>query len=88
VREMTTPEANERNLDHELAALPVRDADPDRVARIRALCLEALDRSRQRQRARDEAAALRRARLEAWAATGLAALFIAAAVERALEVYL
>ena len=85
---MTNPEADERTFDHELAALPVHDADPDRVARIRARCLEALDRPRRKQEARDQAVALWRARLEAWAATGLAALFIAAAVERALEVYL
>jgi len=84
---MTTPEGTETMLDRELAGLPVRDADPERVARIRARCLADLARSRQRRAARAEATALWRARAEALAATGLAALLLAAAVERALEVF-
>jgi hypothetical protein len=84
---MTTPEGTEAMLDGELAGLPVRDADPERVARIRARCLGDLARSRQRQAARAGATALWWARAEALAATGLAALFLAAAVERALEVF-
>ena len=72
--------------DVELAGLPVRDAGPERVAKIRAVCLAALERSREKQAARRRVTSHWRVRLEALAATGLAALFLAAAVERALEI--
>lgn len=72
--------------DAELAGLPVRDAGPERVAKIRVGCLAALERSREKPAARRRVTSHWSARLEAVAATGLAALFLAAAVERALEV--
>lgn len=84
---MTILEGSEPMLDRVLAGLPVRDADPERVGRIRARCLDDLARSRKRRAARREATALWRARAETLAATGLAALLLAAAVERALEVF-
>ena len=83
---MTITEGTDSTLDRELARLSVHDARPERVARIQAQCLAALGRTRQRKEARREATVLWRARLEAVAATGLAALLLAAAVERALEV--
>jgi len=83
---MTTRDGTDSTLDAELAGLPVHDARPERVARTRAECLAALGRTRQKKEARRQATRLWRLRLEALAATGLAALFLAAAVERALEI--
>ena len=83
---MKTPEETDSTLDAGLAGLPVHDARPERIARVRAECLAALARARRREEARRRVSAHRAARLEALAAMGLATLFLAAAVERALEV--
>ena len=83
---MVTRDGNESTLEAELAGLPVHDARPERVARIRAECLAALGRTRHENETRRQVTRLWRFRFEALAATGLAALFLAAAVERALEI--
>ena len=83
---MKTAEEDDSTFEAGLGGLPVRDADPECVARIRTRCLAALARRRHRQVARRQVVAHWRSRLEAAAATGLAALFLAAAVERALEI--
>jgi hypothetical protein len=71
--------------------LPVHDADPQRVERIRARCVAALAAQHGREqvrRGRDEARQARCEALRAWletvAAAGLGALFLADAVARSL----
>ena len=82
---MTTPGDVDAIFDDGLSGLPVLDARPERVAEIRARCLAALARTRPRE-ARRPATTSWRARLEAVAAMGLAALFLAAVVERVLQI--
>jgi hypothetical protein len=86
VREMTTPGDVDTIFDDELSGLPVLDARPVRVAEIRARCLAALARTRQRRATRRRGTLLWRARGEAVAAVGLASLFLAAMVERVLQI--
>ena len=81
---MTAPEGANTTFDAELAGLRVCDARPERVAEIRAACLAALDRKREQRRPRQPARW--RGRWEALAAAGLAVLYLAAAVERTLQV--
>ena len=83
---MTTPEPVDRALDDGLAALTSHDAQPERVESIRARCLSELARRRRRAGARRQATAVWRARVETAVAAGLGALYLASALERALEI--
>jgi hypothetical protein len=84
---MTIPEDADAIFDEGLSRLSVLDARPERGAEIRARCLAALARTRERRAApRRGGALLWRARLEVVAAMGLAALFLAAVVERVWQI--
>jgi hypothetical protein len=73
-------------IDEMVADLAVHDAPPERVEQVRGRCLAALARRREKAEARRQAAARWRGRLEAAVAAGLAALYLAGVVERALEI--
>jgi hypothetical protein len=64
--------------------LPIHDADPQRVERIRLRCVAALAARRGREDARRARAEAWRAWVETAAAAGLGALFLADAVVRSL----
>jgi hypothetical protein len=83
---MTIPEDADAIFDEGLSRLSVLDARPERGAEIRARCLAALARTRERRAAPRRGALLWRARLEVVAAMGLAALFLAAVVERVWQI--
>jgi hypothetical protein len=83
---MTTRESQVGELEAALAGLAVHDAPAERVEDIRARCQSALGRRRQRTEARRPAVELWRRRLEAAVAACLGALYLAGAVERALEI--
>ena len=83
---MTTREQLDSVLEAGLATLTAHDAPPERVERVRARCLSALARRRLKAESRRQAAALWRGRLEVAMATGLATLYLAGALERALEI--
>jgi hypothetical protein len=65
--------------------LPVYDADPERVARIRARCVSVLEARRSRMG--DRRAHGRRSWLEPAVAVGLGVLYLADAVARAVVLY-
>ncbi len=65
--------------------LPVYDADPERVARIRARCVSALET--RRPRAWPRRARGRRGWLEPAVAVGLGVLYLADALARAVVLY-
>jgi hypothetical protein len=64
--------------------LPVHDADPERIERIRVRCVAALAARRGREDARRAQRVALCARIEAAAAASLGALFLADAVARSL----
>lgn len=82
---MTSRERSHSMLESPLAGLDVHDAGPERVERIRSLCLLALARKR-KAGARRGVVALWRDRLEVAVAAGLSALYLAGVVERTLEI--
>lgn len=86
MRDMTTWEPNEA-VDEGLSALRAHDASPERVERIRARCVAALEARRTKDEAPREAFAGWRGWLEPAFALGLSALYLAEAVTRALAVY-
>jgi hypothetical protein len=65
--------------------LPVYDADPERVARIRARCVSVLEA--RRSRVGDRRPLGRRGWLEPAVAVGLGVLYLADAVARAVVLY-
>jgi len=71
-------------LDAALGALRAHDADVDTVDRIRERCLAQLAAARRRQERRRSRLAAHRRWLEPAFALGLAALYLAAIVPRAL----
>jgi hypothetical protein len=83
---MTTRGQLNSVLEEELAGLTAHDAPPERVERVRRRCLSALAHRRSRAESRRQVAAIWRGRLGVAMATGLAVLYLAGAVERALEI--
>lgn len=71
-------------LEAGLARLQAYDADPQRVERIRARCLAALEAQRRRPHGCSSFLAAWRQWLEPAAAFGLSALYLAAAVSSSL----
>ena len=67
--------------------LPVYDADPERVERIRARCVAVLERQRREAEARGSRAPASRSWLEPAVAVGLGVLYLAEAVTRALAAF-
>jgi hypothetical protein len=84
---MMTPKPVDSLLEDALADLTAHDAPPERVERVRARCLSELARRRRQARGRRQAVAAWRLRLETAVATGLGALYLASAFERALEIF-
>lgn len=83
---MMTPKPLNSRLEDALAGLTAHDAPPERVERVRARCRSELARRRRRASGRRQAVAAWRLRLETAVATGLGALYLASALERALEI--
>jgi len=82
---MATRNPFDAELEAGLAALAAHDAPPERVERIRLLCLAALARRRQRAETGRQATPWGW-RLEVALATGLATLYLASAIERVLVI--
>jgi hypothetical protein len=83
---MTSPDPQDGELEAALAGLAVHDAPAPRVDGIRERCRSAIARRGQHAEARRRALELWRGRLEAAVAAGLAALYLAGAAERVLEI--
>jgi hypothetical protein len=84
--DMTTWEPGDA-VDEGLSALRAHDASPERVERIRARCVAALEARRSKAETRPEVLAGWRSWLEPAFALGLSALYLAETVTRALAVY-
>ena len=84
---MTVPKwQDDAALEAMLADLPVHDAAPEQVERVREACVTALARRRARAESRRPTIRAWTARLETALATGLALLFLAGVAERTFEV--
>ncbi len=70
--------------EKDLAGLPTIDADPERIERIRARCLHALNAQHPHKPALRTALATWRRRLELAAAFSLSAVYLAAAITSSL----
>ena len=83
---MTTWEPEDA-VEEDLSALRVHDASPERVERIRARCVAALEARRKVKTPGSGRGTAWRAWLEPAFALGLGVLYLAEAVTRALAIY-